>query len=96
MRADFKSKSWQNEINEEELTILPDLDALDFHVIASPIKRLLVIDEVQFCPKEKLIQLLEMSNTSEHLDLIVAGLQVGQHGQPFANNALYCHTLPTK
>jgi thymidine kinase len=72
------------------LTILSQLDDLLptlQRLLASQSTILCVLDEVQFTPTSILQPLLQLAQ-SHHLDLIVAGLAVGQHAQPFDNHPL--------
>jgi thymidine kinase len=84
----FLSRNHPKECIDPSITLLEHLDALSPKYLNTQQKSLIVVDEVQFCPPDALLNLLELCASSSQHDLIVAGLQVGQHGQPFSNNAL--------
>lgn len=84
----YLSRNHHNTQIPSSITILAGLADLDVASITPHHRTLLVVDEIQFCPIQPLQQLLTMAKDSSYVDLIVAGLQVGQHGTPFANNTL--------
>lgn len=84
----YLSRNHHNTQIPANITILANLSELETADLTPNLHTLLVVDEIQFCPIQPLQRLLEMAKDSLSLDLIVAGLQVGQHGQPFTNDTL--------
>ncbi|NIZ47674.1 hypothetical protein PVA44_07100 (plasmid) [Entomospira nematocerorum] len=81
----YLSRNHSKDDIPKDIHIVANLQELSAYDLYMPIKTLLVIDEVQFCPDTDLDPILNLAQQLDHLDLIVSGLQVGQHAQPFHN-----------
>lgn len=82
----YLSRNHNNNDLPSSIEIFANLNDISIEHLQAHGKTLLVIDEVQFCEDDHFWQIIHLANKSDQLDLIVAGLQVGQHAQPFPNN----------